>query len=48
METGDLPKKEFKVMIVKVTKKLTKKMDTEIKNLGVFNKELENIRNNQS
>ena len=43
MEIGNLPEKEFKVMLVEMTKELRRKMDAQSKKLEVFNKELENI-----
>ena len=46
MEIGNLPEKEFRVMIVKMIQKLGRKMDAQIDKLGVFNRE--NIKNNQT
>ena len=46
MEIANLPEKEFRVMIVKMIKEL-RRMDAQSKKLEVFNKELENIKNNQ-
>ena len=48
MEIGNLPEKEFRVMIIKMIKGLGRKMDAESNKLEVFNKELENIKNNQT
>ena len=48
MEIGNLPKKEFRVMIVKMIKELRWRMDARNEKLEVFNKELENIKNNQT
>ena len=45
MEIGNLPEKEFRVMTVKVIQELGRKMD---KLEGFLNKELENIKNNQT
>ena len=40
-DRGNLPEKEFRVMIVKMTLDLGKRMETQIKNLKeMFNKEL--------
>ena len=36
VEIGSLPNKEFKVMIVKMTKELERKMDEKSENLTVF------------
>ena len=43
MEIGNLPEKEFRVVIVKMIKELGRRMDTQSEKLKVFNKELENI-----
>ena len=43
VEIGNLPKKEFRVVIVKMIKELGRRMDTQSEKLKVFNKELENI-----
>ena len=49
VERANLPEKEFKVMIVKMIQELEKKMDAQSEKLQeVFNKELENIKNNQT
>ena len=48
VEIGNLPKKEFKVMIVKMTKELRRKNSDQNEKWEVFNKELENIKNNQT
>ena len=45
-ELDNQPKKEFRVMIVKMIQKLGRKMDAQIDKLGVFNRE--NIKNNQT
>ena len=46
---GNLPEREFRVMIVKMIQELRKRMDAQSKKLQeVFNKELENIKNNQT
>ena len=42
------PKKEFRAIIVKMVKELERRMDAQSEKLEVFNKELENIKNNQS
>ena len=48
MEIGNLLKKEFRVMIVKTVKDLARRMDAQSEKSEVFNKELENIKNNQT
>ena len=49
VDVSNLPEKEFRVMIVKVIQELGRKMDAQIDKLqGFFNKELENIKNNQT
>ena len=48
VEIGNLPKKEFKVVIVKMIKELKRRMDAQSEKLEVFNKELENIKKNQT
>ena len=48
LEIGNLPKKEFRVMIIKMIKEPGMRMDVPNKKLEVFNKELENIKNNQT
>ena len=45
---GNLPSKEFRVMIVKVIQYLRKRMEAETKKIQeMFNKELEDIKNKQ-
>ena len=47
-EIGNLPEKEFRVMIAKMTQDLGKWMKTQIKKLQkkkLFNKELEDLKN---
>ena len=46
METGNLPKKDLKVIIVRMIKKI-RRMDAESKKFVVYSKDLGNIRNNQ-
>ena len=48
MERGNLPEKEFRVMIVKMIKELGMRMKAQREKLEVSNKELENIQNNQT
>ena len=43
MEIDNLPKKEFRVMIVKMIKELGRRMNAQREKSEVFNKELENI-----
>ena len=47
VEIGNLPKKDFRVVIIKMIKELGRRMDAQSKKLEVFNKELENIKNYQ-
>lgn len=37
-ETGDLPEKEFTIMIVKMTEECERRMDAQSKKLDVFNR----------
>ena len=46
-ETDNLPKKEFRVMIIKMIKELGKIMNAQSSKSEVINKELENIKSNQ-
>ena len=39
VETGNLPEKEFRVMILKMIKELGRRMDAQSEKLEVFNKE---------
>ena len=48
MEIGNLPTKELRVMIIKMIKELRRRMDAQSEKLEVFNKELENIKNNKT
>ena len=48
VEIGSLPYKEFKMMIVNMFKELWRRMGAQSKKLEVFNKELENVNNNQT
>ena len=49
VEIGNLPKKEIRVMIVRMIQELGKRMDAQIKKLQeVLSKETENINNNQT
>ena len=49
VKIGNLPEEEFRVMTVKMIQELGKKMDTQNKKLQeLYNKELENIKNNQT
>ena len=47
VKIGNLPKKGFRVMIVKMIKELGMGMDVQSEKSEVFNKELENIKNNK-
>ena len=44
---GNRPKKEFRIVIMKVIKELRKRMDAESEKSEVFDKELENTKNNK-
>ena len=45
VEIGNLPEKEFRVMIVKMTQDLRKRMEAQIEKIQeMFNKELEDIQ----
>ena len=46
METGNLLKKEFRVVMVKMMKKPRRRMDTQSEKLEVLNKESKNMQNN--
>ena len=43
VETGNLPEKELKVMIVNMIKELRRRVDAHSKMLEACNKELENV-----
>ena len=45
MDIGNLPEKEFKALVIRMLTELGKRIDEHSEN---FNKELENIKNNQS
>ena len=48
VEKGNLPEKEFSVMIVKMIQDLRKRMEAQIEMIQeIFNKELEDLKNNQ-
>ena len=48
METGNLLKKEFRIMIVKMIQDLGKRMEAKIKKMQeMFNKDLEELKNKQ-
>ena len=48
MEIGNLPEKELRVMTVKMIKELWRRMNAQSEKLEVLNKEVENIKNNQT
>ena len=49
VEIGNLPGKEFRVMIVKMIQDIRKKMEAKIKNMQeMFNKDLEELKNKQT
>ena len=48
METGNLPEKEFKIVIVKVIQDLGKRVEAKIETMqGMFTKDLEELKNRQ-
>ena len=46
VERGNLPKKEYRVIIVKMIQEFMNRMDAQSEKIQVFNKEVENINNN--
>lgn len=52
MEQGNLPKKEFRMMVKKMMKEFGRRMDARSKKFQVFNKYIyiyfKNIKNNQN
>ena len=48
MERSNLHKKVFRVVIINMIKEFRRRMNAQSDNLEVFNKELENIKNNQT
>lgn len=48
METGNQPEKDFKVMIMNMIEELRRRMHKQRTMLQVFNKELKNIKINQT
>ena len=48
-ETGNLPKKEFRIMIVKMIQDLGKRIEAKIEKMQeIFNKDLEELKNNNN
>ena len=47
-EIGNLPNRELKVMIIKMIKELRRRLDEQIEKLGVFKRNIEHIKNNQT
>ena len=46
MQTGNLPKKEFRIMIVKMIQDLGKRMEAKIEKMQeMYNKDLEELKN---
>ena len=46
MEVGNLPEKEFRIMILKMIQDLGKRMEAKIKTMQeIFNKDLEGLKN---
>ena len=49
MEIGNLPEKEFRIMIEKMIQDLRKRMEAKIEKIqDMFNKDLEELKNKQS
>ena len=49
VEIGNLPEKEFRIMIVKMTQDLGKRMEAKIEKMQeMFNKDLEELKNKQT
>ena len=49
MEIGNLPEKEFRIMIVKMIQDLGKRMEAKIEKVQeMFNKDLEKLKNKQT
>ena len=49
VEIGNLPEKEFRIMIVKMIQDLGKRMEAKIKKMQeMFNKDLEELKNKQT
>ena len=49
VETGNLPEKEFRIMIVKMIQDLRKRMEAKIEKMQkMFNKDLEELKNKQT
>ena len=48
VDLGNIPDKKFKVVIVKMLKEFGIRLDEQIEKLEVINKELENIKKNQT
>ena len=49
VETGNIPKKEFRIMIVKMIQDLRKRMEAKIEKMqDMFNKDLEELKNTQT
>ena len=49
VETGDLPEREFRIMIVKMIQDLGKRMEAKIEKMQeMFTKDLEELKNKQT
>ena len=49
VETGNVPEKEFRVLIVKITEDLRKRREAQTKRIQeMFNEELEDLKNKQT
>lgn len=47
VEIGNLPKKAFRIMISKMIQELVKHVETQSKEIQVFNKETKDLKNKQ-
>ena len=49
VEIGNLPEKEFRIMIVKMIQDLRKRVEAKVEKMqGMFNKDLEELKNKQT
>ena len=48
VEIGNLPEKEFRIMIVKMIQDLRKRTEANIEKMQVFTKDLQELKNKQS
>ena len=48
VEIGNIPEKEFRIMIVKMIQDLRKRTEANIEKMQVFTKDLQELKNKQS